>query len=234
MTSVCFAGNTHYVFSTSKDGSIKQWDADSFTQIQVLHARVESEDCVIFFGSCLKDTRMVSRAAPSAKKEVSSSQVLSLFDLSFPSFSAGLGCSFSLLLVLATLSTKPPIYIFRLGSQDKSFRVWVRTREMLNLEEELELEREAEYEKELEEREGREARAEQGDDEVRPISIVWVCHILYADVTVCRPARQPSARQSPSSKQTGSSRPLLLQLKKMPSQAVSMHTSRTGLSLLFH
>jgi len=35
VTTVRFAGNTHYVFSVGKDHMIKQWDADRFLQIQV-------------------------------------------------------------------------------------------------------------------------------------------------------------------------------------------------------
>lgn len=38
--------------------------------------------------------------------------------------------------------------LYCLGSHDRSIRVWLRSREMLNVEEEMELEREAEYEQE--------------------------------------------------------------------------------------
>eukprot|EP00045_Choanoeca_perplexa_P011851 m.127069 g.127069 ORF g.127069 m.127069 type:complete len:887 (+) comp15791_c0_seq6:95-2755(+) len=59
----------------------------------------------------------------------------------------------------------PKGFVFVTGSHDRSIRVWLRSREMLNVEEEMELEREAEYEQEQAEREGIEARAQADDDE---------------------------------------------------------------------
>lgn len=56
------------------------------------------------------------------------------------------------------------------GSHDKSIRTWVRTREMLNVEEEASLAREQEYDREQAEQEGREYRAKAGEDEVAAAS----------------------------------------------------------------
>eukprot|EP00730_Choanoeca_flexa_P002941 TRINITY_DN11236_c0_g1_i1.p1 TRINITY_DN11236_c0_g1~~TRINITY_DN11236_c0_g1_i1.p1 ORF type:complete len:887 (+),score=245.99 TRINITY_DN11236_c0_g1_i1:1629-4289(+) len=59
----------------------------------------------------------------------------------------------------------PKGFVFVTGSHDRSVRVWLRSREMLNVDEELELERDAEYEREQAEREAMEARANADEDE---------------------------------------------------------------------
>jgi WD40 repeat protein len=63
VTAVKFEGNTHHVWSTGRDHAVKQWDADTFVQIQVgVGGRF---DCLINLWGVFTDT-----GGPSGRRDL--------------------------------------------------------------------------------------------------------------------------------------------------------------------